>query len=45
MLEKRTSVFVGRALIKILSTAVIPQALQSDNRGEFLGKYLSYVQE
>ena len=36
---------MGRALIKIMSTAVIPQVLQSDNGGEFLGKCLEYVKK
>ena len=44
-LKKKTSLLVGRALIKIMSTAVIPQVLQSDNGGEFLGKCLEYVKK
>jgi hypothetical protein len=42
-LKRKISLLAGRALIKIMSTAVIPHVLQSDNVGEFLGKFLSYV--
>ncbi len=37
-LKRKTSLLAGRALIKIMPAAVIPQVLQSDNEGEFLGK-------
>ncbi len=40
-LKKKTSLLVGRALIKIMATAVIPQVRQIDNGGEFLGKCLA----
>jgi len=43
--EKETFLLVGRALIKIMSAAIIPQVLQSDNEGEFLGKCLACVKE
>jgi hypothetical protein len=43
-LKRKMSLLVGRALAKIMST-VIPQLLQSDNGGEFLGKCLAYVKE
>jgi hypothetical protein len=44
-LKRKTSLLVGRALIKIMSTAVILQALESDNGEEFLGKCQAYVKE
>jgi hypothetical protein len=43
--EKETFLLVGRALIKIMSATIIPQVLQSDNEGEFLGNCLTYVKE
>jgi hypothetical protein len=36
---------VGRAMVKILSVAVVPEILQSDNGGEFLGEWISYIKK
>jgi hypothetical protein len=36
---------VGRELILILSCAVIPEVLQSDNRGEFLGECIQLIRK
>jgi hypothetical protein len=45
MPEEKHILLVGRALIRIMSSAVIPQKLQSDDGGEFWGKWLIYVKE
>jgi hypothetical protein len=34
-----------RAIVKILSTAVILDILQSDNGGEFAGKCIAYLKQ
>jgi hypothetical protein len=41
-LKNKTSKTVGRAMVRILSTAVLPDILQSDNGGEFLGQCIAY---
>ncbi len=42
-LVDREAETVGLELVKILSSAVMPDILQSDNGGEFLGKYISII--
>jgi hypothetical protein len=37
-LKNKKAATVGRAMVKILSVAVVPEILQSDNGGEFLGE-------
>jgi hypothetical protein len=44
-LKRKTAKQTGRALVKILSSACIPEILQSDNGSEFLGKCIYYVKE
>ena len=44
-LKRKTAKQTGRALVRIMSTAVIPEILQSDNGSEFLGKCIQYVKE
>ncbi len=44
-LKNKTAKQTGRALGRIMSTAVIPEILQSDNGSEFLGKCIQYVKE
>jgi hypothetical protein len=44
-LKRKTAKQTGRALEKILSSACIPEILQSDNGSEFLGKCIYYVKE
>ncbi len=44
-LKRKTAKQTGRALVRILSIAVISEILQSDNGSEFLGKCIQYVKE
>ncbi len=44
-LKTKKAAVVGRALVRILSTVVIPEILQSDNGSEFLGKYINYIKK
>ncbi len=37
-LKTKKAAVVGRAMICIMSTSVVPEILQSDNGSEFLGK-------
>jgi hypothetical protein len=42
-LKDKSSISVGNTLIKILSTAVLPEILQSDNGKEFFGYYINMI--
>ncbi len=44
-LKNEKAATVGRAVVKILSVAVVPDILQSDNGGEFLGQCISYIKK
>jgi hypothetical protein len=44
-LKRKTAKQTGKALVRIMSTAVIPENLQSDNGSEFLGKCIQYLIE
>ncbi len=44
-LKRKSAKQTGRALVRIMSTAVIPEILRSDNGSEFLGKCIQYVKE
>jgi hypothetical protein len=44
-LKNKKAATVGRAMVKILSVAVVPDILQSDNGGEFLGQCISYIKK
>jgi hypothetical protein len=44
-LKDKSSKSVGNALIRILSTAVLPEILQSDNGKEFLGYCIQMLKE
>jgi len=44
-LKDKSSVQVGNALMRILSTAVLPEILQSDNGKEFLGYCIKMIKE
>ncbi len=43
--RRKTAKQTGRTLVNIMSIAVIPDILQSDNGSEFLGKCIQYVKE
>ncbi len=38
-LKNKKAETVGKEMVRILFTAVIPEVLQSDNGGEFLGEF------
>jgi hypothetical protein len=44
-LKNKTLKTVSRAMVRILSTAVLPDILQSDNGGEFLGQCIAYLKQ
>jgi hypothetical protein len=44
-LKDKSSKSVGNALMRILSTAVLPEILQSDNGKEFLGYCINIIKE
>ncbi len=44
-LKDKSSVQVGNTFMRILSTAVLPEILQSDNRKKFLGYCIKMVKE
>lgn len=44
-LKSKASVEVAQALIEIISSAIIPKILQSDNGSEFLGECVKAIQE
>jgi hypothetical protein len=44
-LKDKSSWSVGNALLRILSTAVLPEILQSDNGKEFLGYCIKMIKE
>ncbi len=44
-LKDRSSGSVGNALMRILSTAVLPEILQSDNGKEFVGYCIKMIKE
>ena len=43
VLHTKTAKECGKELIKILSTAIVPEVLQSDNGGEFLGDCIRLI--
>lgn len=42
-LENKNSTILGRAVVRILLTAVLSKILRSDNGGEFFGKCIAYL--
>ncbi len=44
-LKRKTAKQTGRALVRIMATAVIPEVLQFDNGSEFLGRCIHYIKE
>ena len=44
-LKTKKAAVVGRAMIRILSSSVIPEILQSDKGSEFLGKCIAYIKQ
>ncbi len=44
-LKNKKAATVGRAMVKILSVAVLLDILQSDNGGEFLGQCITYIKK
>jgi hypothetical protein len=44
-LKSKKAATVGQAMVKILSVAVVPDILQSDNGGEFLGLCITYIKK
>ncbi len=44
-LKTKKAAVVGRAMIHIMSTSVVPEILQSDNGSEFLGKCIEYIKK
>jgi hypothetical protein len=44
-LKNKKAETVGKEMARILSTAVIPEVLQSDNGGEFLGECVRLIRK
>jgi hypothetical protein len=44
-LKNKKAATVGRAMVIILSIAVLPDILQSENGGEFLGECITYIKK